>query len=291
MMRIAGAFGITLALFVLAGCASGREKGLRREITALTAQVRRLEAAAELHKLEDEKRAPSAKEAGASGETAAPQGAPEPARAEEVYPWLRKENCDKIVITRPGAGQVEITDPAVTKLMPVWLLVFEETDPGSPPVPDVPGYTYTFFWGKERHTVEIAARGLAEIEGRYFVCDIDAHNLGNAFLPAPRYMRTDYLEAKIAQSGMVVGEPGSGLIPCFDSGRILCFAEALCEAERLPSPPANPGEVEFTLTFYRFGEKILMHCYDKHIEVVEDGKSRWYRHDEAKLLYTILTAG
>ncbi len=145
--------------------------------------------------------------------------------------------------------------------------------------------------GKENYAVKVVTSRLVEIERRYFFCE-NGQILGNAFLPAPCYMKTDYLETKIAQSGLVMGEPGSGFdLPCLDTARIICFANALCEAARLSTPPANPGQIKFVLTFHRFGEQLLMKGYEKYLEVIEGSRHHWYRHDEAGLLYTILTAG
>lgn len=208
-------------------------------------------------------------------------------KIEEAYPWLETQEWDKIVIVPEDTEDkyIFVNDARILNRINDFLyLEYETIEPPSGFKPDIPRFNYTFIKGDKQYDVRVVERGIVEIEGKYYVANLNVHKLGEALMPSPEWNKPGNIYTKIASGGILIADQGVSYSPF----RMTMFADILTEGELLDNQPANKGEKKGESTLFSHGEEIKLESYDSYIHIVDDSQEYWYKlEDAAFYLYSI----
>lgn len=217
--------------------------------------------------------------------------------------WINTSKWDKIIISKTNSSKERVEIKEKKFLEPksnnfFWLFesLRKEKQPPGEFRSDEEHYTYEFIKGDKTYTVNVVDRGVVEIDHDYYKASRYVHNLGKAFLPAPKFIQTHSVLNKIWESGVVIGQL-QYQSPEFSSFRIRGLVKFLQEkvesgeAVLLSNPPKNVGEIKEKLTFYYYGQKIFMEIYQSYICIKDDRKVNWYLNNSQPNILIVLGAG
>lgn len=201
-------------------------------------------------------------------------------KIEKAYPWLETQEWDKIVITSLDTDDeyIFVNDKRILKSISDFLhLEYETAMPPSGFKPDIPRYTYTFIKGDEQYDIRVEERGIVEIEGKYYVANLNVHKLGEALMSSPKWNKPDNIYSKIASGGILIANQGVSYSPF----RMTMFADLLTDATLLDNGPSDKGEKKGESTLFSHGEEIKLESYDSYLHIVDDKKEYWYSFEKA----------
>lgn len=215
-------------------------------------------------------------------------------KAFDDFPWLKKfvpeTRWDKVVVYRyendPATKIVE--DPLFLESIN-WLLRLRSVGavhyPSGYPT-DIDAYTYEFYEGEQKYTINVVDRGVIEA-GRaqqYFEVDNDIHQLGAAFMPKRWFVQHDGLISKMAASGAV--RRGDQYIQ-LSSFRVQSRIAPLVDGTRLQEKPAQVGDRVERYTFYYYGTELIMDVYKDHVCLSGEGTEEWYAYEKAEYAFNV----
>lgn len=222
-------------------------------------------------------------------------------RDDSVFKWTYTENWDKIYVSdsRYPKYKVEIKDKRILKASDNFWGFFRCINI-APDMPngyqsDVEHYIYEFVKGNKKYKVDIVGVDCIEFDKVAYKVDANVYYLGKAFLPFPRFIRTDSVLNKIYESGCMIGKNETYIL--FDSFRIRGFSNYIQdgldngEVKILKSKPKNTNEILDELEFYYYSQKIVMDVYDSYVSVKDGKKTIWYKIKSGENFLTILSAG
>lgn len=196
--------------------------------------------------------------------------------------WLQKLNADtkwdKVVVRR-FVGDAEaktIADPLFLANIGALLHLKSvgEVDFPSGYQSDIGTYVYELHEQGEVYSVQVVHRGVIQAAANelYFEVDDSVHQLGVAFMPKPDYLKHDGLVSKMASSGAV--KRGESYVQ-FAPFRVQSRVAPLTEGELLIHAPDQAGERLETLSFYYYGQQLLMEVYADYVHLSGDGSEEW----------------
>ncbi|WP_141706275.1 hypothetical protein [Desulfuribacillus alkaliarsenatis] len=209
----------------------------------------------------------------------------------EQQQWLGELNnadWDTIRISRFDGDheQVTIDDPILIKAADLFYLeVFDSASYPSGYQTDIVGYTYEFAKGNEIYKVRVVDRGVLKAgePARYFRVDVNAHLIGNAFMPKPHYIQHNGLIAKMAASGAM---KRGNQYAMYNAFRIQSAAY-IPKEKLLTNKPSDLGEKIESLTFYYYGQELHMDAYQDYVHLHGAGEEEWYSLPYEVLSFTL----
>lgn len=208
-------------------------------------------------------------------------------KIEENYPWLETQEWDKIVIVSQDTDDryVFVNDARILNSISDFLhLEYETHEPPSGFHTDIPRYAYTFIKGDKMYDVVVVDRGVVEIDGKYYVTNINVHKLGEALMPSPAWNKPGNIETKIASGGILAADHGVS----YSNFRMTMFANILSEGTLLDGEPSDKGEKKGESVLFSHGEEIKLESYDSYLHIVNNEQEYWYNlQDAAFYLYSI----
>lgn len=222
---------------------------------------------------------------------------------DEKFKWINTNKWDKIILSKTYSpnDRVEITDNKFLQTHnDYYFWLFESLKDAEYPTngffSDIESYTYEFIKGDKTYKINVVDRGVIQFNTNYYNVSRYIDNLGKAFLPPPKYIKTDSILNKIYESGAVVGEL-QYKSPVFSSFRIRGFSNEMQrmidsgDAILLNNTPKNTGEKVERLTFYYYGQKIYMEVYKAYICLQDADKIYWYKTSPQTNILIVLGAG
>ncbi|SHJ71159.1 hypothetical protein [Paramaledivibacter caminithermalis] len=208
-------------------------------------------------------------------------------KIKNAYPWLETEKWDKIVIAPHDSDDkyISVNDSRILNSIGDFLhLKYETHEPPSGFTPDIPTYLYTFIKGDKQYDIEVVDRGIVEIEGKYYVANLNIHKLGEALIPSSSWNKPGNIDTKIASGGILIANQGVS----YSTFRMTMFAKTLSEGKLLNNAPSDKGEKKGESTIFSHGEEIKLESYDSYLHIINNEKEYWYSLKDASFyLYHI----
>lgn len=207
------------------------------------------------------------------------------------YPWLETMSWDKMVIVSQDTDDkyIFVNDERILNhICDDFLhLKYETYEPPAGFDPDIPRYTYTFIKGDDTYDVSVVDRGIVEIDGKYYVTNLNVHKLGEALMPSPNWNKPGNVDTKIASGGILVADDGVS----FSQFRMQMFASMLSEATLLDRKPKDKGEKKSAGTLFSHGEEIEIECYNSYLHITDNKQEYWYRFEKAAFYFSHIFFG
>lgn len=211
----------------------------------------------------------------------------EKTKIKETYPWLETQKWDKIVIVPEDTDDkyIFVDDARILNSISDFLhLKYETHEPPSGFHTDIPRYSYTFIKGCKQYIVKVVDRGVVEIDGKYYVANLNVHKLGEALMPNPLWNKPGNIDTKIASGGILIANHGVS----YSAFRMTMFANILSEGIILDNLPSDKGEKKGESTLFSHGEEIELESYDSYLHIVDNEREYWYNLKDASFyLYSI----
>lgn len=228
----------------------------------------------------------------------------------EDYPWMEKfitlqqpetERWNRIIIYKKDnpEGKVTIDNPKIIQAFAPMFYVNEDvTDYYPNGVQENNGaYVYEAISGSDKLVFYVWNNETIEFEKlpmRFFKVGRGIEQLGNAFLPKPKYYVEGNVLLKMLNSGLMLGEKENPFYftQPFRMGQIVYGFMGLPKKE-INKPDVSQEQITERLTFYYYGEKIYIVFYGNYIQIIDGSKEYWYQMDKKDILALVhyLSAG
>ena len=133
--------------------------------------------------------------------------------------------------------------------------------------------------------IDVLSRGtiqFPDLGAAYFDISADATALGKALLPRPDYLPKEALESRLLNSGFVRINYKDYRFYHISESRVRGIAVAFFQGEKqiVSEPNMELPERIVEVTFFLYGEQVIMNVYPEHIHIEDANDSIWYEVDQ-----------
>jgi hypothetical protein len=117
------------------------------------------------------------------------------------------------------------------------------------------------------------------LPGRFFRVDAGLTSLGRALLPKPDFMPAESLERRMLDSGFLLVRRDNLRYYAIDESRVRGVAAAFLRSDRkeAPKPDIQDGAFLTEISFFLYGDAIVMTVYPEWIRIKDGETETWYR--------------
>jgi len=214
------------------------------------------------------------------------------------FQWANVAKWDKIILYKTGESQTKVVlteRPFMNNSYFSGSLILQ-SDPPNGPQGDIEYYTYEFIKENITYRVNVVGRDTIEYKGTYYTTDKYIYNLGKAILSAPKFIKTNSILNKIYESGAMHSSSSVDYLT-LNSFRIHGIANCIQEGidhktiMAIERPQRNNEKVEEVLTFYYYGQPLVIEIFKSYIHIKDSKENYWYKCDSTESILSVLTAG